>query len=75
MHHWECFPFPFGFLFFLLLIGLFIANLISWRRCRWGGRHRFHDDALLILDKRLASGDIDIQEYQTLKDVLKNKGK
>jgi uncharacterized membrane protein len=72
MHHWGYFH-PFGFIFFLLLIGLIIANFKMWRGkrgyCYQGGQH----DPQLILDKRLASGDIDIEEYKKLKEVLNGK--
>ena len=70
MHHWVfC---PFGFLFLLLVIGFFVSNGILWRRRRWranGGS--YSNTPELILDKRLASGEISIDEYKKLKEVLK----
>jgi uncharacterized membrane protein len=47
-----------------------------WRRRRWGwhGGGQFNTPDL-ILDKRLASGEISIDEYKKLKDFLKNERK
>lgn len=71
MHHWGYFP-PFGFLLFLIIIGFFITNIIIWRRRRnWlCPNTAYQNTAQRILQKRLASGEIDIQEYKALRDVL-----
>ncbi|WEG14561.1 hypothetical protein PU629_09460 [Pullulanibacillus sp. KACC 23026] len=74
MHHcWPIFP----FLFFLIIAGFILSNRIMWRR---SGRRNYRgyrpDDrsqALMILAKRLATGEIDVNEYKTLKDVLEEK--
>lgn len=68
MHHWGIFP-PLGFLAFCLLVGLFIANIIMWRR-RGGMCHRGTDHAIAILERRLASGEIETEEFTKLKELL-----
>lgn len=70
MHHWVFFPFC-GIFFILLLVGLLVANIVSWRK-RNGYRdtHSHTNTPDLILDKRLASGEISIDEYRTLKAAL-----
>lgn len=74
MHHWVFFPFC--LIFFLLVFGFFVTNMVMWRRRRWGwhgvGQSNTPD---LILDKRLASGEISIDDYKKLKDFLKNERK
>ncbi|MBS4213963.1 MULTISPECIES: SHOCT domain-containing protein [Neobacillus] len=73
--HWGYFH-PFGFIFFLLLLGLIFANFRLWRGKRgFCYQDRHHHDPLLILDKRLASGEITIEEYTKLKDFLSGKQK
>jgi uncharacterized membrane protein len=74
MYHWGFFN-PFGFLFFLLIIGLVIANIRMWRGRAGVCFRGLHYDSQFILDKRLASGEIDIEEYQKLKEVLIEKKK
>lgn len=67
--YWEHFH-PFGFLFFLLMVGLFITNIIMWRRrSSWCYRHPY--DALTILENRLARGEMNTEEYTKLKETLK----
>jgi|GEM_PF-3424503 len=69
-HHWVFFPFC-GIFFILLLVGLLVANIVSWRRNRWRGYSSSHTNTPeLILDKRLASGEITIDEYRALKAAL-----
>jgi len=69
MHHWGFFP-PFFFIFPLIFMGLLIANLIMWRR-RGRMCFRGNGDAQLILAKRLASGEIGIEEYEKINEILK----
>lgn len=72
MHHWGYFH-PFGFLFFILFIGLIIANIKMWRGRRGNCSQALYPDSLSILDKRLASGEIEVEEYQKLREILKQK--
>lgn len=68
-HCWPIFP----LVFLLIFLGVMFSNRCIWRRRGWGNRGNRPDDrnqALSILAKRLASGEIDITEYNTLKDVL-----
>ena len=75
MHHWGHFH-PFCFLFLILFIGFIIANIRMWRGRRGYCFDRNYPDSLTILDKRLASGEINVEEYQKLKEVLlQNKKK
>jgi uncharacterized membrane protein len=60
---------PFGFVFFLLLIGLFVANIVMWRRRRFDCRPN-RDRSQSILRERLASGEIDHEEFKRLKGHL-----
>ncbi|WP_430790662.1 hypothetical protein VBD025_07060 [Virgibacillus flavescens] len=48
---------PFGFLFFFLIVGLLVTNLVLWKR---RGSRRFHNpyQAKTILENRLAKGEI-----------------
>jgi uncharacterized membrane protein len=60
----------FGFLFIILVIGFIIFRVVTFRKyggCRYGS----FDEAEAILRKRLASGEINEDEYQKLKDALK----
>ncbi|WP_188454774.1 SHOCT domain-containing protein [Virgibacillus oceani] len=67
--YWEHFH-PFGFFFFVLIAGLLIANIVIWRRR--GGRYYYNGhNALSVLDTRLAKGEITIEEYEEIKDTLK----
>ncbi|WP_391119636.1 hypothetical protein [Psychrobacillus sp. L3] len=69
MMHYGHFP-PFGFFFFILIIGLIITNFIMWRRGRGMCYHnRF--DAINVLENRLAKGEISIDEYNNVKEILK----
>ena len=70
MHHVMFFPW-FGFLFFLLIVGLIFANIFRWRRfgvCHRGGSYR----ALDILEKRFVNGEIEEVEFRKMKDTLLN---
>lgn len=69
MHHWGHF-YPFCFLFIILMIGLIIANIRMWRGRRGYCSDRQYPDACSILDKRLASGEISVEEYEKLKEIL-----
>ncbi|MFQ3545551.1 hypothetical protein Q7A53_15830 [Halobacillus rhizosphaerae] len=70
MHEWGFFP-PFGFFFFLLFLGFFITNIIMWRRRRWGCSYGPDQrGGRAILERRLASGEIDVDEYKRLKAVF-----
>jgi len=63
-------PWCFGFLFFILIFGFFIFRAFAFRN--YGGYRRgWHDEADAVLRKRLASGEINEEEYQKLKDTLK----
>lgn len=66
--HWGYVP-PFGFLFFLILMGLIITNIVIWKR---GNRRCYEgfDRARYILERRLASGEIDVEEYKKIKEHL-----
>jgi uncharacterized membrane protein len=68
MYHWGYFP-PFGMVFFLLVIGFVLSNIVIWRR-RSGMCSRYSHHALGILDKRLAAGEIDLDEYEKMKGIL-----
>ena len=61
---------PFFFLFFILIVGFFIANMILWRRRRGACFHNPYD-AVTILENRLARGEISKEEYQEVKETLK----
>jgi uncharacterized membrane protein len=61
----------FGLFFFLLITGLIILNIFMWRR-RKGGWYTSSYEALEILKKRLASGEIDSEEYNRIYETLKN---
>ncbi|SDZ80789.1 hypothetical protein SAMN05421743_101278 [Thalassobacillus cyri] len=67
--YWGHFP-PFGFFFFLLLIGMFVTTLIIWKRSYKRDDHSV-DHAVRILDRRLASGDITIDQYNEILTILK----
>jgi uncharacterized membrane protein len=68
MHHYF---FPFGFIFFLLLISLIIANIRMWRHGNRSYCHGSHH-AQSIAKRRLANGEINEEEYHKLMDILKN---
>jgi putative membrane protein len=51
----------------LLIWGIYV--LISGRSLRPGGRNR-GAEAMHILDERLASGEIDTEEYRRLRDLI-----
>lgn len=59
-----------GFLLFLIVVGYFLIQSLRFRRYS-GHSHGTIDEALAILQKRLASGEINEAEYQKLKDVLR----
>ncbi|MCM2535653.1 hypothetical protein NDK43_29420 [Neobacillus pocheonensis] len=59
-----------GFLFLILVIGFIIFRVVAFRKYR-GGRCGSADEADSILRKRLASGEINEEEYRRLIDVLK----
>ncbi|MGV3465452.1 MAG: SHOCT domain-containing protein [Heyndrickxia sp.] len=69
MHHWGYFH-PICFLFIILIIGLIIANIRMWRGKRGYCSDRLIPDSFSILDKRLASGEISVEEYEKLKEIL-----
>lgn len=64
--HFWCF----GFLLFLFVMGYFLMQSLRFRRYTQDS-HRSIDEVVAILQKRLASGEIDEAEYQKLKDVLR----
>jgi uncharacterized membrane protein len=68
MYHWGYFP-PFGMVFFLFVIGLCLVNIAIWRS-RSGMYYRYSQHAQVILDKRLATGEIDLDEYEKIKGIL-----
>jgi putative membrane protein len=62
--------------FWALLIWLIYAlvtGAIGHRRRPEGGEERRGDDARRILDERLARGEIDLEEYQRLRDVIEDR--
>ncbi|MBW8351568.1 SHOCT domain-containing protein [Bacillus sp. IITD106] len=67
MHHWGYFH-PFAFVFLFILVGLFIMV--------WRGRGRRYNhpqnDALSILEARLAKGEISAEEFMEIKKTLKS---
>lgn len=74
------FVFPFGFFVFIALFFI-ISRIIFFRRFgRYGsgcGRPMYGPwnqgrDAEVILKRRLANGDITEEEYQHLRDILKD---
>jgi len=71
MYHWGYF-FPFGLVFFLIIIGFFITNMIFWRK-RGGMCYHNQSDALTILESRLARGEITGEEFYEIKETLKGK--
>jgi putative membrane protein len=62
----------------LMWLGMIVFwGLLIWAVCalianltRKPGQGRHGDDARRILDQRLASGDIDAEEYQRLRDLI-----
>lgn len=61
------------FLFFLFLFAIGFLIIRTFRARNFAsGRCNESDEAIAILRKRLASGEIDDAEYQRLKDVLKH---
>lgn len=80
-HHgfsfFPCVLFPIGFLVFFFLIFI-VARSLFFRRFGAGCYGRFYGpwnhgfDAESILKRRLANGDITEEEYQRLKDKLKD---
>ncbi|MBS4173037.1 hypothetical protein [Bacillus sp. FJAT-49736] len=70
MHYWGVVH-PFCFLFILILILLFVNFRIRKGRRYFSNEN--YPDSFSILDKRLASGEIDVEEYQKLKEILKQK--
>ncbi|WP_054861333.1 hypothetical protein [Gracilibacillus sp. JCM 18860] len=65
---------PFGLLMFLLLVGLLIAGIVSCKRKRDKYDYRL-ENALMILDSRLAKGEISIDEYNDILSTLNNDKK
>ncbi len=68
--YWSHFH-PFGFIFFVLIVGFLITNFIILKRSRRGMCTHTPYDALTILENRLANGEISIEKYKELKDILK----
>ena len=80
MHRWSTWPFGIGvvdswmfiilkFLFIGLILGIIIVLL------RWFlsiGNKELHEDPLDILKQRLAKGEIDLEEYESLKKKIKD---
>jgi len=68
-YHWF---FPFGIFFFVLFFACFIFRIFAFRRYGMGcnPRYRGQFDAVAVLKRRLANGEIKEDEYQRLKDVL-----
>jgi uncharacterized membrane protein len=86
MGHHEHWFFPvFPIIFFMLLIGFLIFRIVLFRRYggafRYGGHHGYRGgagipadgsfDAFVILKKRLASGEINEEEYRKLLAIIK----
>ncbi|MFF2753218.1 hypothetical protein ACFVR1_05615 [Psychrobacillus sp. NPDC058041] len=69
MMHYGHFP-PFGFFFFLVMIGLIITNIIMWKRGR-GNCYNNRIDAVNVLENRLAKGEVSIEEYKEIKETLR----
>ncbi|MRG85099.1 SHOCT domain-containing protein [Salinibacillus xinjiangensis] len=69
MHQFGYF-FPFGIFFTFLLFGLIITNIILWKR-RKGLCYQDNHLALTTLNNRLAKGEITVDEYNDLKEILK----
>lgn len=62
--------------FWALLIWLIYAlvtGVFGRERQPEGGEGRREDDARRILDQRLARGEIDLEEYQRLRDVIESR--
>jgi putative membrane protein len=72
--HWWFLLFPFGFLFFWLLVAL-IFRTVLWRgRGPWGPGRGWQGTAASAeqtLATRFAAGDIDEQEYRARLEVLR----
>jgi putative membrane protein len=55
--------------------GLVIVGVVWLVRSLTAGHHRgHHDDPLAVLDHRLASGDISIEEYRQRRELLGKGG-
>jgi len=65
----------FGWIFLLVILGLIIwvaVTMINKKQSRGDHRNQHHEeDALDILNKRYARGEITRDEYERLKDDLK----
>lgn len=57
-------------LLFWFLMVLLIVALVKWLKGSSGNDSNRTEDALEILDQRLARGDIDMDTYRTLKQEL-----
>lgn len=68
-HHSFSF-FPFGALYCLTLISIIATYLLGRVMSRRDDKHR-GDDAAQTLNHRFASGEIDAQRYQELKELLR----
>jgi uncharacterized membrane protein len=70
MWHGHFGPWCFGFMFLFLFFVFIILRTLAFRR--FGGCRRvWTDEAETILRNRLASGEINEEEYQKLKNALK----
>lgn len=59
-----------GFMWFWLLLIVIVVVLLAWFVKPGGSSVSHHETALDILQKRLARGEIDEQEYRRIKDTL-----
>lgn len=63
-------------LMMVLFWGLVIVGVVWLVRSLGDGRHRGHrHDPIDVLDHRLASGDISIEEYRERRELLGKEGK
>jgi uncharacterized membrane protein len=68
--HW----FPFPWIFFAVLIGFLIFRVVMYRRYGgpWNrGANQGRLDAESVLQRRLASGEIDEAEYERIREILR----
>ncbi|HVK27686.1 MAG TPA: SHOCT domain-containing protein [Nocardioides sp.] len=69
---WDSGHYYFGWLGMVLVVVLFwsLVGAGVYLGARWLGRERPAADALAILDLRLARGEIDLEEYARLWQVI-----
>lgn len=70
MWHAHFAPWCFGFMFLFFIFLFFSVRMLAFGR--FGGcRRGLYDESENILRNRLASGEINEEEYQKLKNILK----